>query len=109
MPSPPRVLLLCHETMQPFTGGGATLRALFSAFPPDALFSIHNDGHERESNLVAAAHAVSGDDVHSPPPLALARALGRAVARRRRPAASTDRAAASAPEHAAVSVASGVR
>jgi glycosyltransferase involved in cell wall biosynthesis len=110
MPSAPRVLLLCHETIQPFTGGGATLRALFSSFPPDALFSIHNDGHAVDRDRVGAAYRVSYDEVEYVPPLSAVRALGRTIARTRRAAAgAADTSVAASPPAGGLPIAPGLR
>ena len=109
MPSVPRVLLLCHDTIQPFTGGGATLRALFSAFPPDALFSIHNDGHAVDRDRIGASYRVSDDDVRYVRPLNAARALGRTFARARGATAGAADSGPAAPSAGGLPIASGLR
>ena len=76
-PQYPRVLLLCHDTLQPFSGGGATLRGLFSAFPPEALFSVHNDGHPPDACRLGTTHRITNDDVRYLQPVGLAHALNR--------------------------------
>jgi hypothetical protein len=44
--SRPRVLLLTHNAIQPYTGGGILLGNLFHRFPPENLFFVHADGTE---------------------------------------------------------------
>ncbi len=39
----PRVLVLCQNKIQPFTGGGVVLSNLFHQFPPDSLLFFHRD------------------------------------------------------------------
>jgi glycosyltransferase involved in cell wall biosynthesis len=110
MPSAPRVLLLCHDTIQPFTGGGATLRALFSAFPADALFSIHNDSHTIDRARIGTAHRVAPDEVHYMQPLNAARTVGRKIARARSTTAgAADTDVAASPSPGGLPIASGLR
>lgn len=39
----PRVLVLCQNNIQPFTGGGVVLSNLFHAFPADSVLFFHRD------------------------------------------------------------------
>ena len=39
----PRVLVLCQNNIQPFTGGGVVLLNLFHAFPSDRVLFFHRD------------------------------------------------------------------
>lgn len=43
MNSCPRVLVLCQNKIQPFTGGGVVLSNLFHGFPADHLMFFHRD------------------------------------------------------------------
>lgn len=80
----PKVLMLCHDTIQSFTGGGATLRGLFSAFPPEKLFSIHNDENAPETSRLGASYRLTNDDVQYFQPINLAHALSKSGRRRAR-------------------------
>ena len=71
------MLLLCNDTLQPFSGGGATLRGLFSDFPPAALFSVHHDGHPPESGRLRTSHRLTNDDVRYLQPVGLVHSLSK--------------------------------
>jgi len=77
----PRVLMLCHDTIQPFSGGGATLSSLFSSFPPENLFSIHNDIHAPPASRVGEHYRLNGHDLRYAQPLESVRRLLRAARR----------------------------
>lgn len=55
--------MLCHDTLQPFTGGGATLSSLFSSFPRENLFSIHSDVCAPNESRLAGSYRLSGYDL----------------------------------------------
>lgn len=42
----PRVLLLTHSKLQPYTGGGVLLNNLFHKFPREKLFFLHSDDND---------------------------------------------------------------
>ena len=55
----PKVLLVCDGTIEPFSGGGATLGSLFSLFPPANLFSVHGEMHAPAKSRIA--HTITLD------------------------------------------------
>ena len=86
------------------------MRALFSAFPADALFSIHIDGHAVDRGRVGAAHRVSYDEVQYAQPLNAVRTLGRTIARTRRaPAGAADASVTATSSAGGMAIASGLR